>query len=215
MTSQRGVVRPLFSCVLCIVCVAGLSLSMLAACGRIGCNRGGNSGGNRGEDIAQARPAPGDPAMKSSVTYLHLLRKTPFFTALDTGQLRWTIDHSREWEAEAGTVIASCDSGDRGGNDAGAHEDAFWILLDGGWRLEVDGQVHPAGHADPGKWFSAVAARGPCRLVATEHSYVMRITRADMDDMLSRRFGFDQHLREGWAYYDAIFGRKTSAAAAG
>ena len=36
--------------------------------------------------------------MEPSVTYLHLLKHTPFFTNLTTAQLRWVIDHSREWE---------------------------------------------------------------------------------------------------------------------
>lgn len=136
--------------------------------------------------------------MKASITYLHLLRKTPFFTSLSTPQLRATISHSREWEAEAGTVIAQCQ------DDSAASEDV-WILLDGGWQLEYDGHRYPAGHADAGKWFSARQATRACRLVATEHSYVMRITRADFDDMLAQGFAFDKHLDEGYRYYRGIF----------
>jgi NAD(P)-dependent dehydrogenase (short-subunit alcohol dehydrogenase family) len=49
--------------------------------------------------------------MKASTTYLYLLRKTPFFTSLDTRQLRWMIEHSHEWEAQAGTVVAQCAPG--------------------------------------------------------------------------------------------------------
>ncbi|MBP3364603.1 MAG: hypothetical protein J6L74_12550, partial [Pseudomonas sp.] len=49
--------------------------------------------------------------MKPSITYLHLLRHTPFFTSLTTEQLRWVIDHSNEWETEAGAVIAKKDQG--------------------------------------------------------------------------------------------------------
>ncbi|WP_411571660.1 hypothetical protein [Pectobacterium cacticida] len=45
--------------------------------------------------------------MKSSITYLHLLRYTQFFTQLDTGQLRWVIQHSREWEVQPGTFLVS------------------------------------------------------------------------------------------------------------
>ena len=132
--------------------------------------------------------------MKASTTYLYLLRKTPFFTSLDTQQLRWTIDHSREWEAQSGAVIAEC----------GAADD-FWILLDGRWQVERDGRAFPAAHADAGKWFSASEGGGACRLVATEHSYVMRITRADMDDMLARGFAFGSHLQQGRAHYATIF----------
>jgi hypothetical protein len=135
--------------------------------------------------------------MKASTTYLHLLRKTPFFTSLDTRQLRWTIEHSREWEAQAGTVVAHCAPGQQ--------DDDFWILLDGRWQVEHDGEAYPSGHADPGKWFSASAANGNCRLVVTEHSYVMKITRTDMDDMLSRGFAFETHLRQGRAYYRTMF----------
>jgi hypothetical protein len=135
--------------------------------------------------------------MKASTTYLYLLRKTPFFSALNHAQLRWTIDHSREWEAQAGTLVAQCASA--------SNDDAFWILLDGRWQVERDGHTYPAGHADPGKWFSASEPQGSCRLVTTEHSYVMRITRADMNDMLTRGFAFDAHLEEGRAYYRTMF----------
>ena len=135
--------------------------------------------------------------MKASTTYLYLLRKTPFFTGLDTEQLRWTIGHSREWEAQAGTVVADCSEADK--------SDDFWILLDGRWQVEHEGRTYPAGHADAGKWFSASEASGNCRLITTEHSYVMKITRADMNDMLSRGFGFVPHLAQGRAYYRTVF----------
>ena len=135
--------------------------------------------------------------MKASTTYLYLLRTTPFFTELDTEQLRWTISHSREWEAQAGTVVVDCSAADKSGD--------FWILLDGRWQVEHDGHTYPAGHADAGKWFSAAEAPGNCLLVTTEHSYVMKITRADMNDMLSRGFGFESHMRQGRAYYRTVF----------
>jgi hypothetical protein len=143
--------------------------------------------------------------MKASTTYLYLLKKTPFFTALDTGQLRWTINHSREWEAQAGTAVASCSAmGKNEDSNEDSNED-FWILLDGRWQVEHGGHTYEAGHADAGKWFSASEASGDCRLVTTEHSYVMKITRADMNDMLSRGFGFEPHLAEGRAYYRTVF----------
>jgi hypothetical protein len=141
-----------------------------------------------------------NPTMKASTTYLYLLRKTPFFTSLDTPQLRWVIAHSHEWEAQPGTVISP------GATEQG--EDDFWILLDGRWQVEHDGHAWPAGHADAGKWFSAAEAAnatGATRLIATEHSYVMKITRADMDDMLSRGFGFGTHLQQGHTYYQTMF----------
>jgi hypothetical protein len=90
--------------------------------------------------------------MKPSTTYLHLLRHTPFFTSLTTVQLRWTIAHSREWEAQSGTVIVE--------SATSQPTDDIWILLDGGWQVEAGGRVYPAGHADPGKWFSAAQASG-------------------------------------------------------
>jgi hypothetical protein len=138
-----------------------------------------------------------DKTMKASTTYLYLLRKTPFFDRLDTAQLRWTIDHSREWEAQAGTVVADCSSADKG--------DDFWILLDGRWQVEHDGHTYPSGHADAGKWFNDSETSGSCRLVTTEHSYVMKITRADMNDMLDRDFAFELHLQQGRAYYRTMF----------
>jgi hypothetical protein len=146
--------------------------------------------------------APGNPEMKASITYLHLLRKTPFFTSLNTVQLRWAIDHSREWEAQAGTVIVDC------ATDS-APKDDIWILLDGGWQVETRRGTWQAGHADPGKWFSAAEADGAARLVATAHSYVMKISRADMDHMLSQGFRFNGHLQAGQIYYRKIFGRQT------
>jgi hypothetical protein len=137
--------------------------------------------------------------MKPSTTYLHLLRKTPFFTALNDAQLRWTIDHSREWEAQIGSVIVDC------ATSAAEHKDDVWILLDGGWQIEAEGRAYAAGHSDAGKWFSADQAPNDCRLVATEHSYVMKIAAADMHDMLSLGFAFDSHLQAGRAYYAKAF----------
>jgi hypothetical protein len=141
--------------------------------------------------------------MKASTTYLYLLRKTPFFTGLNTGQMRWTIDHSREWEAQAGTVVANCSSVRKA--------DEFWILLDGRWQVEHDGHTYPAGHADAGKWFSASETQGDCRLITTEHSYVMKITRADMNDMLIRGFAFNMHLQQGRDYYREMFARAAAS----
>jgi hypothetical protein len=139
-----------------------------------------------------------DTTMIPSITYLHLLKGTPFFTALTRPQLQWVIDHSREWEARPGTVVASYAAGEPASDD-------LWILLDGGWRVEADGKQHPAGHADPGKWFSAVDAAHPCRLVVTEKSYVMKIERAEMEAMLAQGFAFGPHLEAGKAYYRTLF----------
>ncbi|WP_208948914.1 hypothetical protein [Paraburkholderia unamae] len=140
--------------------------------------------------------------MKPSVTYLHLLRHKPFFIGFTKDRLRWTIDHSREWEADAGTVVSTCDA------SASDHLDT-WILLDGRWQVEAGVRSYPAGHADPGKWFSGGATRGACRLVTTEHSYVMKIRHADMEEMLARGFSFKDHLEEGRTYYDDAFSRQS------
>jgi hypothetical protein len=174
--------RPVFAAMAVALCTA---LSFLAtACGAFG---------SAGDDNA-----PENVIMKPSVTYLHLLRKTPFFTALNKEQLRWTIDHSREWEAQPDTVVVS------GGPGASVDED-IWILLDGGWQVEANDKTYPAGHADAGKWFSGAMAQGEYRLRTTEHSYVMKITRADLAEMLSSGFAFDAHPDEGRAYYRQIF----------
>jgi hypothetical protein len=132
--------------------------------------------------------------MKQSVTYLHLLRKTPFFTALDRSQLKWVIDHSTEWEVGAGVEISNRLDG----------TGYLWVLLDGGWQVEQGGKVYPAGHADPAKWYGGAQAAllpSDSRLVANQHSYVMRIARADFEQMLQQRFAFDAHLRQGEAFY--------------
>ncbi|HYS68449.1 MAG TPA: hypothetical protein VEN30_32145 [Paraburkholderia sp.] len=139
--------------------------------------------------------------MKPSVTYLHLLKHTPFFTGLTTAQLRSVIDHSREWEAQAGTVVAQCA---QGANDA-ASDQGMWILLDGGWQVEYGQHTYPAGHASAGKWFSAAVTNQPCGLVTTEHSYVMKIERADFDAMLAQGFAFGPHLDAGRRYYSELF----------
>jgi hypothetical protein len=146
-------------------------------------------------------------SMKPSVTYLHLLRNTPFFTELSTDQLRWVINHSREWEAAAGTVIARCDRN-------AAPDTDYWILLDGGWLISHAGRKIASGHAAPGKWFSAREGRGAeCSLVTTEHSYVMHIAEADMQLMLDKGFAFGAHLDSGRAYYRSIFDPATSETA--
>lgn len=140
------------------------------------------------------RPSQKDQPMKPTVTYLYLLRHTPFFTELNTDQLRWVIQHSREWEVQAGQSIVSSDStGDGTG---------YWVLLDGRWDLELEGQHHASGHADPGKWFNrALIPTGAFRLAATEHSFVMNISARDMDEMLAQGFRFDHHLSSGNAFY--------------
>ena len=142
--------------------------------------------------------------MKPSVTYLHLLKHTPFFTSLTTDQLRRVIGHSHEWEAQAGTVVAQCnDSATTAGNQP------MWILLDGGWQVEAGQRAYPADHASAGKWFSAAGVAtttsAACRLVTTEHSYVMKIERADFDAMLARGFAFGPHLDAGRRYYNELF----------
>ena len=141
-----------------------------------------------------------DTTMKSSVTWLHLLRHTPFFTSLNTEQLRWVINHSCEWEARKGTFIAGAESGKPVSDD-------IWVLLDGGWQVEASGKVFPAGHADPGKWYSATDAAFPGRLVTTGKSYVMRISRSDMQEMLSMGFAFNNHMESGKQYYKVLSGQ--------
>jgi hypothetical protein len=138
--------------------------------------------------------------MEPSVTYLHLLKHTPFFTSLTTAQLRWAIEHSREWEARGGTVVAQCDE-----PASGAHDRAMWILLDGSWQIETGGHAYPADHASAGKWFSAALTNRPCRVVTTEHSYLMKIERADFDAMLAQGFAFGPHLDAGRRYYGELF----------
>jgi hypothetical protein len=134
------------------------------------------------------------PAMKPSVTYLHLLRHTPFFTELTTDQLRWVIQHSREWEVDSGQTIVSSDSAD----DAAG----YWVLLDGGWQVELRGQPHASGHADPGKWFNRdQLGTETFKLAANDHSYVMHITKQDMDEMLASGFQFDRHIEAGKTFY--------------
>ncbi|CAE6840889.1 cyclic nucleotide-binding domain-containing protein [Paraburkholderia haematera] len=139
--------------------------------------------------------------MKPSVTYLHLLKHTPFFTNLTTGQLRWVIGHSHEWEAQPGTVVVQCD----GSAHSAASDQGMWILLDGGWQIEYGQHSYPAGHASAGKWFSAAVTDRPCSLVTTEHSYVMKIERADFDAMLEQGFAFSAHLDTGRRYYSELF----------
>ncbi len=170
------------------------ALALVAALGLTACE------GSREPDASQKL------TMKPSTTYLHLLRHTPFFTALATDQLQWVIDHSREWSADPGAVVAKC--------GATVSDDAYWVLLDGGWQVQHAGRAFKSGHADPGKWFSTTEAHGePCELVTTEQSYVMRIERSEMQSMLAKGFGFGAHLDSGVAYYRSIFGDGAASAA--
>jgi hypothetical protein len=148
----------------------------------------------------QAGAAVGRNNMHASTTYLYLLKSTPFFTRLTGPQLRWVIANSHEWEAAPGTVIVDC----------AESSDAIWILLDGGWQIDHDGKHFPAGHADPGKWFSALQGHGACKLVTNEHSYVMKIERSAMDSMLAQGFEFGAHLESGHAYYRTLFAGKAA-----
>jgi hypothetical protein len=138
-----------------------------------------------------------EPAMQASITYLHLLRKTPFFTRLNTAQLRYVIDHSKEWEVTAGQTIAG--SGDADGG--------IWILLDGGWQVEAGGKAYPALHDEAGKWYGGAAVQGaavPSRLLVNRHSYVMHISAADFASMREQGFDFDAHMRQGEQYYGQL-----------
>ncbi|WP_394183708.1 hypothetical protein [Marinomonas posidonica] len=131
--------------------------------------------------------------MRPSVTYLHLLRHTPFFTVLNTSQQQWVINHSKEWQVNQGGVIATASSAKD-----------YWVLLDGTWQLECGERRYPSKHNDPAKWFLASMVMHDCKLVATETSYVMRITQADMQTMLHKGFAFQMHLDIGQSYYQQI-----------
>jgi hypothetical protein len=145
-----------------------------------------------------------DSRMSPSVTYVHLLRHTPFFTELNSEQLKWVTRHSREWDAPAGTVIASCASGVSASPD-------LWILLDGGWHVETLDAVYSADNAGPGKWYGCAATHSNSRLVTTQRSYVMRIKSADMEDMLARGFPFERHLSAGRTWYAQIDAMRSSS----
>ena len=143
---------------------------------------------------AQPTVIPPGPGMTPSVTYLHLLAKVPFFAALSREQLQWVIDHSREWAVAPGAEIASTQRG----------ADSFWVLLDGGWRIEQGERSVSAGHADPAKWYGGrdmLALGGDTRLVASARSYVMQIAQAELDEMLRRGFAIGPQLDSGLAYY--------------
>jgi len=138
-----------------------------------------------------------EKGMKQSVTYLHLLRHTPFFTALSKEQLQYVIAHSTEWEARAGQEIS---------NGAEA-SDFMWVLLDGGWQVEQADRVAVSGHDSPGKWYGGVLTSMPpqgSRLVANRHSYVLSIARRDLEQMLSMGFTFGRHLQQGARFYAAL-----------
>jgi hypothetical protein len=142
--------------------------------------------------------------MKASVTYLHLLRHTPFFSEFNDEQLNWVIKHSREWDAPAGTVIDSRVAG------AAASPD-LWILLDGRWQVETKYSTHAADNAAPGKWYISAATLSESRLVTTGRSYVMRIKASDMEDMLVQNFPFGGQLSIGRAWYTYIGAGQSNA----
>lgn len=147
---------------------------------------------------AASGATPPGPGMKASITYLHLLAKVPMFRGVDNEQLQWVIDHSREWSVEPGAEIASSQRG----------MDSFWTLLDGGWRVELDGRSAEAGHADPARWYGGRAMQAlnlpPSRLVATRSSYVMEIAPAELDEMLRRGLPLAPHLQAGLDFYRTL-----------
>jgi hypothetical protein len=145
-----------------------------------------------------------DSRMSPSVTYVYLLRHTPFFAELNDEQLKWVTQHSREWEAPKGTVIDSRAPGLTPSSDV-------WILLDGGWQVETQSSTYNAGNAAPGKWYSAAATHLENRLVTTSQSYVMRIKAVDIEDMLALGFPFESHLSEGRRWYAHIDTNKSNA----
>lgn len=137
------------------------------------------------------------PAMQASVTYLYLLRKTPFFTRLSTVQLRDVIAHAQEWEVQPGTTIARSTDGDG----------AIWILLDGGWQVEAGGKTYPVLHGEAGKWYGGDAVQGtalPSRLVVNQHSYVMRVSAAGFARLREQGADVGTHLRQGEDFYARI-----------
>jgi hypothetical protein len=132
--------------------------------------------------------------MSASVTYLHLLAKVPFFQALSRDQLQWVIDHSREWAAAPGAEIATSTRG----------ADRFWVLLDGGWRVEQGDRRVDAGHAAAAKWYGGrdmLALGGSTRLVATARSYVIEMAQAELDQMVRNGYAIGAHLQSGLAFY--------------
>ncbi|MEL0638531.1 hypothetical protein V6259_17410 [Marinomonas sp. TI.3.20] len=138
--------------------------------------------------------AMGNLTIRSSVTYLYLLRHTPFFTSLKKEELRWVIKHSKEWSVEQGGVVATNSSAPD-----------YWILLDGAWQLECGDKRYPSKNDDAGKWFSSEVISEICKLVVTESSYVMQIPQTDMNDMIQKGFNFQEHLEAGLSYYEKMF----------
>lgn len=65
--------------------------------------------------------------------------------------------------------------------------------------------TYPAGHASAGKWSSAAVTNKPCSLVTADHSYAMKIQRADFDAMLKQGLAFAPHLDAGRRYYSELF----------
>ncbi|AZF43345.1 hypothetical protein C4J87_3193 [Pseudomonas sp. R1-43-08] len=147
-----------------------------------------------------------DSRMNASVTYLHLLRHTPFFTELNDEQLKWVIKHSREWDAPAGTVLDSRAAGTAVSSD-------LWVLLDGGWQVETQTNAYAAGNGAPGKWYSPAQTQSDNRLVTIQRSYVMRIKAADLQTMLAQNFPFERHLSIGRAWYAHISAAQPRAVA--
>ena len=79
---------------------------------------------------------------------------------------------------------------------------AIWILLDGGWQVEAGGEAYSALHAEAGKWHGGAAVQGAplaSRLVASQHSDVLRISAAAFARMRQQGAGFDTHRRQGMA----------------
>jgi len=85
--------------------------------------------------------------MKPSITYVHLLAHTPFFTALSADQLRWVIDYPREGIPKPGQSLPRMIRPAHPLRMTGS-------CATGQWRRHYDGNTYPSGHAAPGKWFN-------------------------------------------------------------
>ncbi|URV28959.1 hypothetical protein [Burkholderia gladioli] len=137
-------------------------------------------------------------SIKPAVTYFYRLRGTQLSTALTTTQKERLFEHTKGWKPLEISVIATCEN-------AAAEADTgidYWILFDGRWPREYGGKKVFARHADAGKWFVVfVSNGGNCRLVATVHSYVVRITQSDILSVFRNWLNFATRLEVGLEHY--------------
>ncbi len=134
--------------------------------------------------------------MTPTAINIEKLSKVPFFSALSRKQLQQVAEEAEEFGFEANQVV----------REESAVTDAFWILLYGSWKMErflSNGSKPLVYETDKiGTWHSGIEvidAIAPVKVLATSHSYIMRVPLPLMNKWIKEGFPIAGHLLSGIA----------------